>query len=117
MTVHGRATRSRHARADADAASTAARGLASAGTSGSAERARLAQRRRGRDQMKVYDFVGAPNPKKLRVYLAEKGLSLPMEQVNIVSGDNRKPEFLQKNPSAGLPVLELDDGTHLPESP
>jgi glutathione S-transferase len=66
--------------------------------------------------MKVYDFVGAPNPKKLRVYLAEKGLSLPMEQVNIVSGDNRKPEFLQKNPSAGLPVLELDDGTHLPES-
>jgi glutathione S-transferase len=66
--------------------------------------------------MKVYDFVGAPNPKKLRVYLAEKGLSLPMEQVNIVTGDNRKPEFLKKNPSAGLPVLELDDGTHLPES-
>jgi glutathione S-transferase len=39
-----------------------------------------------------------------------------MEQVNIVTGDNRKPEFLKKNPSAGLPVLELDDGTHLPES-
>lgn len=66
--------------------------------------------------MKVYDFVGAPNPKKLRVYLAEKGLAIPTEQVNIVSGDNRKPEFLKKNPSAGLPVLELDDGTHLPES-
>lgn len=66
--------------------------------------------------MKVYDFVGAPNPKKLRVYLAEKGLQIPTEQVNIVSGDNRKPEFLKKNPSAGLPVLELDDGSCLPES-
>jgi len=66
--------------------------------------------------MKLYDFVGAPNPKKLRVYLAEKGISVPCEQVNIVSGDNRKPEFLKKNPMGGLPVLELDDGTHLGES-
>jgi glutathione S-transferase len=66
--------------------------------------------------MKVYDFAGAPNPKKLRVYLAEKGLAIPCEQVNIVTGENRTPEFLGKNPSAGLPVLELDDGTCLPES-
>jgi len=66
--------------------------------------------------MKLYDFVGAPNPKRVRVYLAEKGLKVPTEQVNILSGDNRKPEFLKKNPMGGLPVLELDDGTHLPES-
>lgn len=66
--------------------------------------------------MKIYDFVGAPNPKKLRVYLAEKGLEVPRESVNIMSGENRKPEFLRKNPSAGLPVLELDDGTCVPES-
>src|ERR1700756_3766189 len=66
--------------------------------------------------MKVYDFVGAPNPKKLRVYLAEKGLALPTEQVNIMTGDTRKPEFLKKNPLGGLPVLELDDGKHLTES-
>ena len=66
--------------------------------------------------MKLYDFVGAPNPKRVRVYLAEKGLKVPTEQVNIVSGDNRKPEFLAKNPMGGLPVLELDDGTHLAES-
>jgi glutathione S-transferase len=66
--------------------------------------------------MKVYDFSGAPNPKKLRVYLAEKGIQVPMEQVNIVTGENRKPEFLQKNPMGGLPVLELDDGTCVPES-
>jgi glutathione S-transferase len=66
--------------------------------------------------MKLYDFVGAPNPKRVRVYLAEKGLKVPTEQVNIISGDNRKPEFLAKNPMGGLPVLELDDGTHLSES-
>jgi glutathione S-transferase len=66
--------------------------------------------------MKIYDFVGAPNPKKLRVYLAEKGLDIPCEQVSIITGENRQPEFLKKNPLGGLPVLELDDGSHLTES-
>lgn len=66
--------------------------------------------------MKIYDFVGAPNPKKLRVYLAEKGITIPCEQVNIVSGENRQPPFLNKNPLGGLPVLELDDGSCLTES-
>ena len=66
--------------------------------------------------MKLYDFVGAPNPKKVRVYLAEKGLTVPTEQVNIVTGENRQPEFLKKNPMGGLPVLQLDDGTFLAES-
>ena len=66
--------------------------------------------------MKIYDFVGAPNPKRLRVYLAEKGINVPCEQVSLVTGDNRKPEFLKKNPMGGLPVLELDDGGHLSES-
>src|SRR3990170_2551977 len=66
--------------------------------------------------MKIHDFVGAPNPKKLRVCLAEKGLTVPMQQVNIVTGENRTPEFLTKNPLGGLPVLELDDGSFLPES-
>ena len=66
--------------------------------------------------MKMYDFVGAPNPKKVRVYLAEKGVSVPLESVDIISGQNRKPEFLKKNPLGGLPVLELDDGSCLPES-
>ena len=66
--------------------------------------------------MKVYDFVGAPNPKKLRVYLAEKGLAIPCVPVNIVAGENRTPDFLKKNPLGGLPVLELDDGSHLTES-
>src|ERR1051325_12136801 len=67
-------------------------------------------------RMKIYDFVGAPNPKKVRVYLAEKGLEIPCVQVNIVTGENRTPEFLKKNPLGGLPVLELDDGSFLSES-
>ena len=66
--------------------------------------------------MTLYDFVGAPNPKKVRVYLAEKGLGIPVVPVSIVTGENRTPEFLKKNPMGGLPVLELDDGTCLSES-
>jgi len=66
--------------------------------------------------MKVYDFVGAPNPRRLRVFLAEKGIKVPTESVNIISGENRTPEFLKKNPLGGLPVLELDDGSYLTES-
>ena len=66
--------------------------------------------------MKLYDFVGAPNPKKVRVYLAEKGINVPAEPVNIATGENRQPEFLKKNPLGGLPVLELDDGSILTES-
>jgi glutathione S-transferase len=66
--------------------------------------------------MKLYDFPLAPNPKKVRVYLAEKGLQMPIEPVDAINGANRTPEFLAKNPLGGLPVLELDDGSHLPES-
>src|SRR5260370_32018255 len=67
--------------------------------------------------MKIYDFVGAPNPRRVRVFLAEKGISnVPFEQVNLATADNRKPEFLKINPMGGIPVLELDDGTHIAES-
>jgi glutathione S-transferase len=66
--------------------------------------------------MKLYDFNLAPNPKKVRVYLAEKGIELPIEAVDVMGGANRTPEFLKKNPLGGLPVLELDDGSHLSES-
>jgi glutathione S-transferase len=66
--------------------------------------------------MKIYEFTQAPNPRRVRVFLAEKGINVPYAQVNIGSGDNRKPEFLKINPMGGLPVLELDDGTHIAES-
>jgi glutathione S-transferase len=66
--------------------------------------------------MKIYDFTLAPNPRRLRIFLAEKGLKIPSEQVDISQGKNRTPEMLAKNPTGGLPFMELDDGSHLAES-
>jgi glutathione S-transferase len=66
--------------------------------------------------MKLYDFTLAPNPRRTRIFIAEKGLKIDTEQVNIFEAKNRTPEFLAKNPAGGLPVLQLDDGFHLAES-
>jgi glutathione S-transferase len=66
--------------------------------------------------MKLYEFTQAPNPRRVRIFLAEKGVTVPSEQVNLAAADNRKPEFLVKNPMGGVPVLELDDGTFIAES-
>jgi len=66
--------------------------------------------------MKIYDFALAPNPRRLRIFVAEKGLKIPTEQVDLFTGKNRTPEMLAKNPAGGLPLLELDDGSHLAES-
>jgi glutathione S-transferase len=66
--------------------------------------------------MKIYDSHTAPNPRRVRVFLAEKGISVPFEAVDIVKADNRSSEFRRKNPLGTLPVLELDDGTCIAES-
>jgi glutathione S-transferase len=66
--------------------------------------------------MKIYDFKMGPNPQRLRIFVAEKGLDIPYEQVDLLSGKNRTPEMLAKNPAGGLPVLELDDGKCISES-
>jgi len=66
--------------------------------------------------MKIYEFTQAPNPRRVRIFLAEKGITVPLEQVNLATADNRKPEFLKINPMGGVPVLELDDGTRIAES-
>ena len=66
--------------------------------------------------MKLYDSAAAPNPRRVRVFLAEKGIDVPTVQIDIGKAENRQPEFLAKNPMGGVPVLELDDGTFLAES-
>jgi glutathione S-transferase len=67
--------------------------------------------------VKLYTYPGAPNPRRVHLYLAEKGLEVPCETVDIMTRANRQPEFLEKvNALGGLPVLELDDGTHIAES-
>ena len=66
--------------------------------------------------MKIYDSQTAPNPRRVRIFLAEKGIQVPYEQVDIVKADNRSAEFRRKNPLGTLPVLELDDGTCIAQS-
>ena len=66
--------------------------------------------------MLLYDFKQAPNPRRVRIFLAEKGISVPLEQVDIFARSNRQAPFLAKNPLGGIPVLELDDGTCIAES-
>jgi glutathione S-transferase len=66
--------------------------------------------------MKIYNSPAAPNPRRVRVFLAEKGIQVPYEDIDIVKAVNRQPEFRKKNPMAGVPVLELDDGTCIAES-
>ena len=66
--------------------------------------------------MKIYNSPTAPNPRRVRVFLAEKGVQVPYEDVDIGKAVNRQPEFRKKNPMAGVPVLELDDGTCIAES-
>ncbi len=66
--------------------------------------------------MKIHDFPFAPNPRKLRTYLAEKGLEIPFVVVNLLERQHKTEAFLKMNPLGNLPVLELDDGTTLTES-
>lgn len=66
--------------------------------------------------MKLYTFPVAPNPTKVRVYLAEKGLEIETALVNLPKGEQKSPGFLALNPLGKLPVLELDDGSVLTES-
>jgi glutathione S-transferase len=61
--------------------------------------------------MKLYDFQRAPNPRRVRIFIAEKGLKIPVEQIDLATKQHLTPAFLQKNPLCDLPVLELDDGT------
>jgi glutathione S-transferase len=66
--------------------------------------------------VKLYNHAVAPNPRRVRIFAAEKGIELSLEEVDILAGQSRMPEFLAKNSSGGVPVLELDDGSYLSES-
>lgn len=67
--------------------------------------------------MLLYDAPNpAPNPRRVRIFLAEKGLTLPTKAMSVMAGDHKSPEFVAKYPPGQLPVLELDGGTMLGES-
>lgn len=63
--------------------------------------------------MKIYDIEGFPNPARVRIALAEKGISDQVEfvPVDVMGGEHRSSEFKTKNPDAAVPCLELEDGT------
>jgi glutathione S-transferase len=67
--------------------------------------------------MKIYDCEGFPNPARVRIALAEKGATNKVQfiHVDVMKGEHRAAAFLAKNPSATVPVLELDDGTTIAE--
>ena len=66
--------------------------------------------------MKLYDAKTAPNPRRVRVFAAEKGIDVPTVQVDLNARENHTAGFREKNPIGGVPVLELDDGTCIAES-
>ena len=64
--------------------------------------------------MKFYDSIG-PNPRIVRMFMAEKNISIPKQTVDLRAGENRQAEHLKRNPHGQMPALELDDGSYLSE--
>ena len=65
--------------------------------------------------MQLYDSIG-PNPRVVRMFLAEKGLTVPVQTVDLAAGENREPAHLARNPHGQMPTLQLDDGSHISET-
>ena len=65
--------------------------------------------------MKLYDYQLAPNPRRVRIFLAEKGITVPTVQIDLRAGEQFTPEFRAINPECTVPVLEFDDGRRIAE--
>jgi len=66
--------------------------------------------------VRLFDFNRAPNPRRVRIFLAEKNIDIPKVPVNLFRMEQLSPEFLAINPGGTVPVLETDDGTYIAES-
>jgi glutathione S-transferase len=64
--------------------------------------------------MQLYNSIG-PNPRAVRIFMAERGIELPKIEVDIRGGENRQGPYLAKNPAGQCPALELDDGSCITE--
>jgi glutathione S-transferase len=64
--------------------------------------------------MRFYDSVG-PNPRVVRIFMAERGIELPKVTIDLRGGENRQPPYVAKNPAGQTPCLELDDGSVIAE--
>lgn len=67
-------------------------------------------------QMKFYDCLPAPSPRRVRMFIAEKGLDIPVVEVDLANKEQHSASFQQVNPHRTVPVLELDDGSILDTS-
>ena len=66
--------------------------------------------------MRLFEGKRAPSARRVTIYLAEKGIELERVEMNLQAREQKSAEFLEKNSIGKVPVLELDDGTYLPES-
>jgi glutathione S-transferase len=66
--------------------------------------------------MKLYDSARAPNPRRVRIFLSEKGISVPTEQIDLGALQHKSPAYAAVNPLQRVPALVLDDGTVITES-
>lgn len=66
--------------------------------------------------MKLHGNTTGSNCRRVTIYLAEKGLNIEIVTVDVASGEHKTAQFLAKNPAGLIPVLELDDGSYIPES-
>ena len=66
--------------------------------------------------MKLYEYEPYPSPRRVRMFLAEKGINIPCIQVDVPAGEHRSPEYLNKNPDGVVPLLELDNGEYISET-
>src|ERR1700722_4337268 len=64
--------------------------------------------------MKFYNSVG-PNPRVVRMFMAEKGITIPMQEAHLKKGENRQADHLKRNPHGQMPSLELDNGHFISE--
>ncbi len=64
--------------------------------------------------MKFYNSIG-PNPRVVRMFMAEKGITVPLVEVDLLKGENRQDAYKHKNAAGQMPCLELDDGTTISE--
>lgn len=66
--------------------------------------------------MKFYDCKTAPSPRRVRIFIAEKGIQVPTVQVDLAAGEHLSEAFCKINPWCTVPVLALDDGTNISET-
>ncbi len=66
--------------------------------------------------MILYEFAPAPNPRRVRIFLSEKGIDIETRQIDLMKGEHKKDDYKKMSPLSQVPTLELDDGTYITES-